>query len=31
MRNAGVLPRFTVGSEKKLLLQTVWRRERDSN
>jgi hypothetical protein len=31
MRNAGILPRFAVNSEKKLLLQTVWRRERDSN
>jgi hypothetical protein len=28
---AGFLLRFTVSSEKKLLLQTVWRRMRDSN
>ena len=30
-RNAGILLRFELCSEKKLLLQTVWRRERDSN
>ena len=30
-RNAGISPGFTLGSEEKLLLRTVWRRERDSN